>query len=121
MGKLTAPPSRLSSLPSRMMAAAPSRSSASRDTAPWRAWYRTARWKALRLWVFARDLFTCAMCGKIEGDTSLLVCDHIEAHRGDERLFWLPTNLQTLCKSPCHDQRKQAMEQKTRHHLGVWD
>ena len=86
---------------------------------PWKRWYKTARWQALRLKVFLRDLFTCKRCGRIEGNTSLLVCDHIKPHRGDERLFWDEANLQTLCK-PCHDKLKQAEEQATLNQRGVW-
>lgn len=88
---------------------------------PWKAWYKTARWQALRLSIFHRDLFKCQWpgCGRIEGNTSKLVCDHIIPHRGDERLFWDETNLQTLCK-PCHDRLKQSAEQSSRHQLGVW-
>jgi 5-methylcytosine-specific restriction endonuclease McrA len=86
---------------------------------PWRAWYSTARWQALRRKVLLRDLFTCSKCGRLEGNTSLLVCDHIKPHRGDERLFWDETNLQTLCKS-CHDTIKQQEEQASLAHRGVW-
>lgn len=88
---------------------------------PWRRWYKTARWRALRLKVFLRDLFTCAnpKCMHVEGDTSLLVCDHIKPHRGDERLFWDEANLQTMCKH-CHDSLKQAEEQSSIAHRGVW-
>lgn len=89
------------------------------DDAPWRRWYRTARWRALRLAVFLRDLYQCRRCGHIDGDTSKLVCDHIVPHRGDERLFWDESNLQTLCK-PCHDGEKQAEEQASLQHRGVW-
>ena len=80
-------------------------------SAPWRKWYKTARWRALRLDTFTRDRFTCQMkgCGRIEGRTALLVCDHVRPHRGDERLFWDCGNLQTLCKD-CHDRVKQAEE-----------
>lgn len=90
--------------------------------APWRRWYKTARWQALRLKIFVRDRFTCQMagCARIEGDTSKLVCDHKTPHRGDERLFWDEANLQTLCK-PCHDSLKQAAEQATRHQRGIWN
>lgn len=59
-----------------------------------------------------RDLFTCQMCGRIEANTSALVADHRKPHRGDERLFWDPANLWTLCKSPCHDKHKQREEQR---------
>lgn len=80
---------------------------------PWRGWYKTARWQHLRLLIFGRDLFTCQWpgCGRIEGDTSKLVADHIVPHRGDERLFWDEGNLQTLCK-PCHDSKKQRAERQ---------
>lgn len=89
---------------------------------PWKRWYNTARWQALRVKTFERDLFTCQMadCGRLEGNTSLLVCDHKLPHRGDERLFWDEANLQTLCKS-CHDTVKQAEEQGTLHMRGVWN
>ncbi|WP_336801465.1 HNH endonuclease [Kaistia sp. MMO-174] len=82
-----------------------------RGSQPWRGWYNTAPWRRLRMDVFTRDLFTCQMpgCGRIEGDTSKLACDHITPHRGDPRLFWDPSNLQTLCK-PCHDRDKQRLE-----------
>lgn len=86
---------------------------------PWHAWYKTARWRALRFKVFTRDLFTCKGCGRLEGDPSRLVADHIIPHRGDARLFWDEANLQTLCKS-CHDRLKQAEEQASRHTRGVW-
>lgn len=88
---------------------------------PWKAWYRTARWAAVRQKVFLRDLFQCQRpeCRRIEGNTSLLVCDHIKPHRGDAALFWEETNLQTLCK-PCHDKVKQQEEQATLHQRGVW-
>lgn len=88
---------------------------------PWKAWYKTARWQALRLKVFTRDLFTCQRpeCRRLEGNTSKLVCDHIEPHRGDERKFWDESNLQTLCKA-CHDRLKQAEEQASLHQRGVW-
>ena len=86
---------------------------------PWKAWYKTARWRALRLKIFLRDLFTCGKCGVIEDNSSKLVCDHIAPHRGDERKFWDEDNLQTLCKG-CHDRVKQAEEQSTLHMRGVW-
>lgn len=78
---------------------------------PWRKWYNTARWKALRLSILTRDMFTCQWpgCGRLVGDTSQLVADHKIAHRGDEALFWDETNLWTLCK-PCHDTLKQREE-----------
>ena len=75
-----------------------------------RALYKTARWQRLRLVIFARDLYTCqhTECRKIEGNTSLLVCDHVEPHRGDVEKFWAGP-FQTLCKG-CHDSEKQRLE-----------
>lgn len=80
---------------------------------PWRKWYSTPRWRQLRWQTLARDLFTCRMCGRTEGDASRLVCDHVQPHRGDEALFFDPANLQCLCKA-CHDGAKQREEQGRR-------
>jgi len=77
-----------------------------------RRWYHSARWKKLRMDVLVRDLFTCQECGKIEVDTSQLVADHIEAHRGDERLFWNEANLRCLCAS-CHNSTKQKLDRRS--------
>lgn len=82
------------------------------QNAPWRAWYKTARWGKLRWQVLTEAQFTCAMCGRLEGNTSQLVADHIRPHRGSEPLFWDRGNLQCLCKG-CHDGRKQAMERRS--------
>jgi 5-methylcytosine-specific restriction protein A len=80
---------------------------------PWRARYQSARWKRLRLRIFARDLFTCTECHRMDADTSRLICDHITPHKGDEVMFWDEANLQTMCK-PCHDTVKQRMERGRR-------
>ena len=79
---------------------------------PLRALYRTARWRKLRWSVLVRDLFTCQMCGRIENDTSKLVADHRQPHRGVEALFWDEPNIWTLCASPCHSKHKQREEQQ---------
>jgi 5-methylcytosine-specific restriction protein A len=88
---------------------------------PWLRWYNTKRWQDLRIKIFTRDLFKCQMpgCGRIEGNTSLLVCDHKKPHRGNEQLFWDETNLQTCCKH-CHDSTKQREEQSSLQTRGVW-
>ncbi len=88
---------------------------AARRDRPWRKWYKTERWRRLRIATFVRDHFTCQWpgCGRVEGNTSKLVADHRRPHRGDERMFWDEDNLQTLCK-PCHDGAKQREE--ARHH-----
>jgi 5-methylcytosine-specific restriction endonuclease McrA len=121
MGRLSSPPSRLNAAPYRVGLPPREASAERRAAAPWRRWYDTVRWKITRKRIFLRDHFTCQMCGHIEGDTSLLVCDHVKPHRGVAALFWDDANLQTLCKSPCHDMHKQALEQASRFQGGVWD
>lgn len=64
-------------------------------------------------------MFTCKMCGRTHGNTSKLVADHKQPHRGNSRLFWDRDNLQTLCADPCHNTVKQREEQATP--PGVWD
>jgi 5-methylcytosine-specific restriction enzyme A len=90
------------------------------NTQPWRAWFKTARWAKLRLFVFKRDLFTCQeqTCGKIEAKTSLLVAHHKRPHRGNPLLFWDTENLTTVCKD-CHDGPIQARERRE-HIEGDW-
>ncbi|KFI34266.1 HNH endonuclease [Haematobacter missouriensis] len=115
MGKLKQMPSKLTAAPSRLSSigqGSERERSRMRDAAVhWRKWYKTARWKDLRWTVLERDLFTCRRCGHVEGDTRFLVADHRQPHRGDEALFWEPTNLQCLCKA-CHDGAKQSEERR---------
>lgn len=117
MGRLKQLTPRLKPLAPRLVTAAPAseaeRSRMRDATQVWRAWYKTARWRRLRWSVLLRDAFTCRKCGRIEGETSLLVADHIVPHRGEERLFWDETNLQCLCKA-CHDTIKQSEERGRR-------
>lgn len=106
-------PPRLKPLPARLAALPEGANHAERGahrdaTTAWRAWYKTSRWQRLRWSVLVRDMFTCAMCGTVMRDTSQLVCDHVEPHRGDEARFWAGP-FQTLCK-PCHDGAKQRSE-----------
>jgi 5-methylcytosine-specific restriction endonuclease McrA len=83
-----------------------------RPRSPWRAWYQSARWKALRTEIVRRDQ-CCVVCGK---ETTLEV-DHIRPHRGDEALFFDETNLQTLCKR-CHSQKTSIeLQQRRRDHV----
>jgi 5-methylcytosine-specific restriction protein A len=116
MGRLTAIRPRLTSLDSRLATLPREQAEAERfrqrdKLVKWRAWYKSARWRKLRMEVLIRDLFTCQMpgCGRVEPDTSRLVADHKVQHHGDESLFWNPSNLQCLCKA-CHDGRKQREE-----------
>jgi len=52
-----------------------------------RALYKTARWRRLRLMFLTCDLYTCGLCGRIEGSSVRPVCDHVEPHRGDVTRF----------------------------------
>lgn len=124
MGRLSQPPARLSAAPATVARASDPRPKAPAAAGnPLKHLYRTARWSQLRLRIFERDGFRCRWpgCGRMTGKTSELVCDHVRPHLGDERLFWDEANLQTLCKSPCHDKHKQAAEQAARLGRGVWD
>lgn len=115
MGRLKCAPPRLNAPPPRLASAptdAPGRDRERNSFNPLRALYNTARWKRLRMATFARDNFTCQMCGRLEGNTSLLVADHRRPHRGDLDMFWDDANLQTLCASPCHSKHKQRIEQQ---------
>ncbi|WCT75023.1 HNH endonuclease [Sphingomonas naphthae] len=118
MGRLTGLPPRLAGLPPRLASTpidAADRDRKRNEFHPWRAWYKTPLWRALRMATFTRDLFTCTMCGRIEGDTSKLVADHDTPHRGDRGVFFDPNNLKTLCASPCHSKHKQRLEQAAEH------
>ena len=91
---------------------------------PWKRLYNSARWRKLRIEVFVRDNYTCQMCkricgGKFPADDSP-EADHKQPHRGNEDLFFDPTNLQTLCKFPCHAADKQREEQDSVNTRGVW-
>lgn len=80
------------------------------DGEPWRAWYRTAQWKRLRLRVFIRDHFTCRECGRIEGNTAKLAAHHTRPHKGDPALFWDEHNNIVCVCSTCHDGPIKARE-----------
>ncbi|MFC3207382.1 HNH endonuclease [Aquamicrobium soli] len=90
-------------------------------TAPWREWYKTSRWQALRRQVLQRDLYTCQrtgvlLIGKHPAPNSPVV-DHIKPHRGDPDLFWDEANLMAVSKA-YHDSEKQKAEQGEI--KGVW-
>jgi 5-methylcytosine-specific restriction endonuclease McrA len=79
----------------------------------YRQWYKTGRWQKLRHQILLRDTYRCqqtgVLCiGKHPAGNSAVV-DHIKPHRGDEHLFWDPSNLQTVSKA-YHDSEKQKQE-----------
>jgi 5-methylcytosine-specific restriction endonuclease McrA len=80
---------------------------------PWRAWYNTAEWKALRREVIRRDRWTCQQTGVLcigkANTPNAPVIDHILPHRGDRDLFFDIANLQLVAKA-WHDGEKQRRE-----------
>jgi len=58
-------------------------------------WYDTSEWKRY-CYRFRHHNPRCYACGKESREV-----DHIQAHKGDPKLFWCETNYIALCKS-CH-------------------
>lgn len=79
---------------------------------PWRAWYKSAEWRQLRVLQLQRES-TCRICTAAGRYTPATIVDHVERHRGDRRLFFSPANLASLCKR-CHDSAKQSSERTGR-------
>ena len=76
---------------------------------PWRAWYGTAEWKALRLAAFRRDRWTCQRTGDLcigKGNAT-----HKVPHRGDRALFFDLANIETVTKA-VHDSLIQREERR---------
>lgn len=128
MAKLSSPPPRLSALDHRIGKPPADEGRAplqrQRDNAPWRAWYKTARWRALRQQVLLRDAYTCQRTGIVLGgkypDPDSPTVNHKRPHRGCETLFWDIDNLETVSKA-VHDSQIQKEEQASLHQRGVWD
>ena len=60
--------------------------------------YNCKRWrKTSQLYLIQHPV--CEICGRPATDV-----DHIVPHKGDERLFWLVTNFQALCRD-CHNKK----------------
>lgn len=60
--------------------------------------YNCKRWrKTSQLYLIQHPV--CEICGRPATDV-----DHIVPHKGDERLFWLITNFQALCRD-CHNKK----------------
>lgn len=70
--------------------------------------YGTKRWFQLRHQQLSLHPL-CALCEKLGKVKLAKVADHKVPHRGDEKLFFDPANLQSLCKT-CHDGAKQQLE-----------
>jgi 5-methylcytosine-specific restriction enzyme A len=94
-------------LPPKHQARAPSRRRAPEDRPSSAARGYGYRWQKYRAAYLAANPL-CVECLKRGETTAATVVDHVVPHRGDQVLFWAPTNHQPLCK-PDHD-RKTAKE-----------
>lgn len=126
MGRLSQAPARLGFAP-RRLAEAPEQARGPapvQHSAPWKSWYKTARWRKLRAEVLLRDAYICQRTGQLcsgkHPAPNSPVVNHRRPHRGDPVLFWDPDNLETVTKE-VHDGAIQAEEQGSRHHAGTWD
>lgn len=70
--------------------------------------YSTKAWQALRADQLAKEPL-CRMCAQVGVVKAARIVDHVRPHRGNERLFYDASNLQSLCKY-CHDSHKQRQE-----------
>lgn len=73
--------------------------------------YGTA-WRQYRA-AYLREHPWCVHCEQQDRLEPARVVDHVDAHKGDQLLFWAPANHQSLCIS-CHN-RKTAT-----HDMGAW-
>lgn len=74
----------------------------------YQAWYRSKRWASVRKQQLARHPY--CQCPHHEGQRVMAeVVDHKTPHKGDARLFWNTSNLQSMTKR-CHDSMKQSQE-----------
>ena len=71
-------------------------------------WYKSARWKHIRQSQLSRQPY--CQCPHHKGQKiKAEVVDHKIPHKGDSRLFWDTSNLQSMTKQ-CHDSFKQSQE-----------
>lgn len=77
--------------------------------------YNNAEWRAFRLRILDRDLWTCQMCGVLlrEGkrDKRSAVVDHLIPVVLREDLFLEPRNVRACCKR-CHDTVCSSIERR---------
>jgi 5-methylcytosine-specific restriction protein A len=70
--------------------------------------YNGKAWQAIRKNQLQSNPL-CAYCLRLGIVTQATIGDHIKPHRGDFRLFFDASNVQSLCK-PCHDSVKAREE-----------
>jgi 5-methylcytosine-specific restriction protein A len=78
-----------------------------RQTKPWRAWYNTARWQALRDAQLRRQPL-CERCSTPARPVGATTVHHKHRHEGDAAKFW-NGELASSCKA-CHDALEQRIE-----------
>lgn len=84
---------------------------------PWRKWYRSKEWRALRIRVAKRDGWTCQrtgvlLVGRHPAPNSLAV-HHKVAHNGDRDLFFDEANCEAVSKE-WHDTEGQREDKAAR-------
>ena len=74
----------------------------------WKAGIEPPYWDQLREYVFARDKYTCQMCGKSKKENAVLICHHVDQKEdgGSDSA----RNLITLCQD-CHPDDKPLYEE----------
>lgn len=89
-----------------------------RTEQPWRRWYNTQRWKALRLSQLMREPL-CKRCKDRGVVRAATVAHHVVAHKGDGQLFFDAGNIASSC-ADCHDIDEQRIERggKARQAIG---
>lgn len=72
--------------------------------------YQSQAWRKLSTRIRVRDLYTCQVCGKVQGVNESYVVDHIVKRRLDETKAMNSSNLWLICRR-CHNV-KTALENK---------
>ena len=72
--------------------------------------YQSQAWRKLSTRIHTRDLYTCQVCGKVQGVNESYVVDHIVKRRLDETKAMDSSNLWLICRQ-CHN-KKSALENK---------
>ncbi len=78
-----------------------------RASKPWRNWYSSAIWKAIRATQLALEPL-CRRCSKRGLIEAATVCNHVTPHRGNWTLF-VGGPFESVCKA-CHDGEVQREE-----------
>lgn len=77
-----------------------------RESAAWHYLYDTVRWRKMRAAQLIAEPF-CRSCAKAGIRRRADDVDHIIPHRGDKKIFYDASNLQSLCHS-CHSRKTIA-------------